>query len=103
MARYLVEEEAGQGNPPRSYGRFDGLAVAKAMAQKKAHQAARPVIVRNAETGQSMAGYEPAAEPKEKEEGPSLANSVRRMRAANDRLKDALFSPGSAPRGRKRA
>jgi hypothetical protein len=28
-------------------------------------------------------------------EAPSLANSVRRMRAANDRLKDALVPPKS--------
>jgi len=54
------------------------------------------VIVRDAETGEVLARYQP---PEPEGEGPSLANSVRRMRAANDRLKEALVPPGRTKRG----
>ena len=48
------------------------------------------------ETGQVLARYQP---PEPEGDGPSLANSVRRMRAANDRLKEALVPPGRTKRG----
>ena len=89
MARYVVEEETRGRSGPAPVG-VEGLAVAKELARKRARQAACPVIVRDAESGRVLARFEP-----ERPDGdqPSLANSVRRMRAANDRLKDALVPP----------
>jgi hypothetical protein len=95
MARYVVEEETQgrSGAPPVG---LEGLAVAKALARKKVRQGNVPVIVRDAETGEVLARYEPVPE---EGDSPSLANSVRRMRAANDRLKEALVPPGRTKRG----
>jgi hypothetical protein len=89
MARYVVEEETRGRSGTAPVG-VEGLTVAKELARKKARQASCPVIVRDAESGKVLARFEP-----ERPEGepPSLANSVRRMRAANDRLKDALVPP----------
>lgn len=89
MARYVVEEETrgGSGSPPVG---LEGLAVAKALARKKIRQGSAAVIIRDAETGEILARYEPVLP---EGEGPSLANSVRRMRAANDRLKEGLVPP----------
>jgi len=95
MARYFVEEETRGRSGAAPVG-LEGLAVAKALARKRVRQASAPVIVRNAETGEVLARYEPAVP---EGEGPSLANSVRRMRAANDRLKEALVPPARNKRG----
>jgi hypothetical protein len=95
MARYVVEEETRDRSGAAPVG-LEGLAVAKALARKKARQSSVPVIVRDTETGKVLARYEP---PPPDEDGPSLANSVRRMRAANDRLKEALVPPGRTKRG----
>jgi hypothetical protein len=95
MARYVVEEETrgGSGMPPVG---LEGLAVAKALARKKIRQGSLAVVVRDALTGEVLARYEPlVADP----DGPSLANSVRRMRAANDRLKQGLAPPTRSKRG----
>jgi hypothetical protein len=95
MARYLVEEET-RGKPGSAPVGIEGLTVAKALARKKVRQGTVAVVVRDSETGQVLARYEP---PETAGEGPSLANSVRRMRAANDRLKEALVPPGRSKRG----
>ena len=95
MARYVVEEETRGHSSAVPVG-LEGLAVAKALARKKIRQGSAAVIVRNAETGEVLARYEPTAP---EGEGPSLANSVRRMRAANDRLKEALVPPARNKRG----
>ena len=105
MARYVVEEET-QGQSGAAVGRpnpaatgtvgLEGLAVAKALARKKVRQGNVAVIVRDTETGEVLARYEPVSEGGD---NPSLANSVRRMRAANDRLKEALVPPGRTKRG----
>jgi len=89
MARYVVEEETRGRSGTAPVG-VEGLTVAKELARKKARQASCSVIVRDAESGKVLARFEP-----ERPDGdtPSLANSVRRMRAANDRLKDALVPP----------
>jgi hypothetical protein len=107
MARYVVEEEnradgpaaphASTGEQPSPPVGLEGLAVAKALARKRVRQASVAVIVRDTETGEVLARYEPVA-PGDAD-GPSLANSVRRMRAANDRLKEALVPPGRSKRG----
>jgi hypothetical protein len=94
MARYLVEEESQGRSGAASVG-LEGLAVAKALARKKVRQGSASVIVRDAKTGEILARYEPSLP---EGEGPSLANSVQRMRAANDRLKEALVPPGSKRR-----
>jgi hypothetical protein len=91
MPRYVIEEEDGlEGQPSLHDGPIDGLAVARALAQKFAQESERPVLVRNMETSDIVARFEPMRPPSE--EAP-LARSVRRMRAANDRLKQALNSP----------
>ena len=95
MARYLVEEETRGQSGAAPVG-LEGLAVAKALARKKARQGPVSVIVRDAETGKVLARYEPTQPDGDK---PSLANSVQRMRAANDRLKDALVPPSRKKRG----
>jgi len=95
MARYVVEEETRGRSGAAPVG-LEGLAVAKALARKKVRQGTVPVIVRDAETGEVLARYEP---PETDGDGASLANSVRRMRAANDRLKEALVPPGRTKRG----
>jgi hypothetical protein len=95
MARYVVEEET-RGRSGAAPVALEGLAVAKALARKKIRQGGAAVIVRNAETGEVLARYEPTAP---EGEAPSLANSVRRMRAANDRLKEALVPPARNKRG----
>jgi hypothetical protein len=95
MARYVVEEETRGRSGAAPVG-LEGLAVAKALARKKIRQGSAAVIVRNTETGEVLARYEPMMPDGE---GPSLANSVRRMRAANDRLKEALIPPVRNKRG----
>jgi len=98
MARYLVVEESIQGHAPVTHGPFDGLAVAKAVAQKVAAQAGHGVAVQNAESGEQLAYFEGQ---KPAEEHPSLARSVHRMRAANDRLKEALVPFAQSAREKK--
>ena len=100
MPRYVVEEEDGEGRPGTSYGPFDGLAVAKAVAKKTADQTRRPTVVRDSGSGQSLARFEPAVKVEIAEEPPSLAHSVKRLRAANDELKKALIP--LAERGSKK-
>ena len=95
MARYLIEEESEEGDAAAS-NVIDGLAVAKAFAQKRMQKSERTIVVRDAETRKVLARYEPAAKA---EDAPSLAKSVRRMRAANDKLKRALHGA----RDKKRA
>jgi hypothetical protein len=95
MARYVVEEETRGRSGTVPVG-LEGLAVAKALARKKSRQGSAAVIVRDAETGEVLARYESEAPEAER---PSLANSVRRMRAANDRLKEALVPPTRNKRG----
>jgi hypothetical protein len=103
MARYFVEEATAKGEAGEGRAAFDGLAVAKASARKRARQSTGAVVVRHGETGEIMARYEPPTDKAPSEKGtPALANSVRRMRAANDRLKEALV-PGSAGARKKRA
>lgn len=94
MARYVVEEETG-GRAGGSRVGVGGLAVAKALARKKAQKESVAVVVRDAETGEVLARYESSTPA----ESPSLANSVRRMRAANDRLKQRLMPPSRTKRG----
>jgi hypothetical protein len=94
MARYLVEEET-EGQPGVVPVGLEGLAVAKALARQKVQEGLATVIVRDAVTGEVVARFEPLAP---EGDGPSLANSVRRMRAANDRLKEALVPPARAKR-----
>jgi len=96
MARYVVEEESLRGRSGAVPVGLEGLAVAKALARKKARQCSGAVVVRDAETGEVLARYEPTLSDAE---APSLANSVRRMRAANDRLKEALVPPSRNKRG----
>ena len=91
MARYVVEEETTRGRSGAAPVGVEGLTVAKELARKRARQASCSVVVRDAESGRVLARFE----PDHPEETPSLANSVRRMRAANDRLKDALVPPKS--------
>jgi len=95
MARYVVEEET-RGRAGGSRVLVDGLAVAKALARKKVLKESVAVVVRDVETGQVLARYEPSTP---EGESPSLANSVRRMRAANDRLKQGLTPPSRTKRG----
>ncbi len=97
MARYVVEEDTRGRSGAAPAVALEGLAVAKALARKKVRQGSVAVIVRDAETGQVLARFEPP--PPADGEGASLANSVRRMRAANDRLKEALVPPGRTKRG----
>jgi len=99
MPKYVVEEEDGDGKAGASYGPFDGLAVAKAVARKTADQSRRPTVVRDASSRQSLARFEPTIKLETAEEPPSLAHSVRRLRAANDELKKALIP--LAERGKK--
>jgi hypothetical protein len=96
MARYLVEEEGAAGEPNESRGPFEGLAVAKALAQKRVRQGGGTIIVKNSETGEEVARFESTSPDR-----PSLANSVKRMRAANDRLKEALLPLAQGSRGKK--
>lgn len=99
MARYLIQEEGPDGEAVSSHGPFEGLAVARAMAQKRAQQNDRPYVVRNAESGETVVRCEP---PRKAGDEPPLARSVRRMRAANDRLKQALNTPAGGARGGER-
>jgi hypothetical protein len=99
MARYLIEEEGPDGQAISRHGPFDGLAVARAMAQKWAQQNDRVYVVRDAESGETVARCEPARKGGQE---PPLARSVRRMRAANDRLKQALNTPAGGARGGER-
>jgi hypothetical protein len=92
MARYVVEEETTRGRSGAAPVGVEGLTVAKELARKRARQASCSVVVRDVESGRVLARFEP---DRPEGEAPSLANSVRRMRAANDRLKDALVPPKS--------
>src|SRR5688500_3123906 len=96
MARYVVEVEGDQRESTQTET-TDGLTVAKALARKKSRQSIHAVLVRDTETGKVMARYE--APPEAEGERPTLANSVKRMRAANDRLKEGLVPPAA---GRKK-
>jgi hypothetical protein len=96
MARYVVEVEGNQRGPAAPET-VDGLAVAKARAQKISLSSAHAVIVRDNETGKVVARFEPQ---RNAEESPTLASSVKRMRAANDRLKEALVPARSARKKR---
>jgi hypothetical protein len=98
MARYWIQEEGPDGESS-SHGPFEGLAVARAFAQKKAQDTDRVVIVRDADSGEAIVRCEPSRPAGN--EAP-LARSVRRMRAANDRLKQALNSPAGGARGGER-
>jgi hypothetical protein len=96
MPRYLVQEEGPDGQPGAAKeAPLEGLAVARAVAQKKAQRSDCAFVVRNADTGEILARFEPAVS---RSEEPSLATSVRRMRAANDRLKQVLTDPASSVR-----
>jgi hypothetical protein len=97
MARYLIREETPEGEPLDEYGPFEGLAVARALGQKKANANGTPVAVCNADTGEVVARFDP---PPSNE--PALARSVRRMRAANDRLKHVLSAPLPIARGSRK-
>jgi hypothetical protein len=97
MARYVVEVEGNQRGPAAPET-VDGLAVAKARAQKISLSSAHAVIVRDSETGKVVARFEP--QRKAEESSPTLASSVKRMRAANDRLKEALVPARSARKKR---
>ena len=99
MSRYLIQEEGPDGEAVSTHGPLEGLAVARAMAQKWAQQHDRAYLVRDAESGETIARCEPGR--KGGEEAP-LARSVRRMRAANDRLKQALNTPAGGARGGER-
>lgn len=94
MARYMVMEEAAKGEPTGARETTEGLAVAKALAKKRSQSSSRAVIVRNLDTDEVVARYEPD------EKAPALANSVQRMKAANDRLKEALGPAGKARKKR---
>jgi anti-sigma factor RsiW len=95
MARYVVEVE-GEGESAVAAA-SDGLTVAKALARKRSLKSTHAVVVRDSQTGKVVARFEPqgVAEPPQ----PTLASSVKRMRAANDRLKQALVPSTS---GRKK-
>ena len=101
MPRYVVNEETPDGKSSASQGPFDGLAVAKAVARKTADQRRRSTVVRDAESGQQLARFEPTTKADPAEGPPSLAHSVKRLRAANDELKKALIP--LAERGKKTA
>ena len=92
MARFVVEEEAAKGEAAGAREIIEGLAVAKAAAKRRSQKSARAVLVRNPDTNEILARYEP-------EESPTLASSVQRMKAANDRLKEAL---GPTTKGKKK-
>jgi hypothetical protein len=96
MSRYLIQEEGPEGETAPHDGPFDGLAVARALAQKRAQQTDRTFLVRDASTGETVARCEPTRKAGDE---PPLARSVRRMRAANDRLKQALNTPAGGARG----
>ena len=91
MPKYVVEQRAEDGKPRVSHGEFEGLAVAKAVARKTADRTQRATVVRDADSGQQLARFEPSAKVDASDDQPSLAHSVRRMRAANDELKRALL------------
>jgi hypothetical protein len=95
MARFVVEEES-EGPANESRIEVHGLAVAKALARKKARQGSVAILVREVESGRVLARYEPTPP---KAESPSLAESVQRMRSANDRLSQALRPPARTKRG----
>lgn len=99
MARFLVEIEGDGGESEKR--EIDGLAVARALARNMSRQGSHAVVVRDGASGKVVARYEPPGQkgkeaPTVDKEAPTLANSVQRMRAANDRLKEALVpsSPG---------
>jgi hypothetical protein len=100
MAQYFVQEEGPEDDAHSSHGPFEGLAVARAFAQRKSQDTERAVVVRDAGSGEALARFEPAR-PSGDEATP-LARSVRRMRAANDRLKQALNAPAGGARGGER-
>jgi len=91
MPRYVVEEEAVDGKPGATHGPFEGLAVAKAVARKTAEETRRSAVVRDLDSRESLGRFEAAVKVESPDEPPSLAHSVRRMRAANDELKKALI------------
>jgi len=91
MPKYVVEQETRDGRSSISHGPFEGLAVAKAVARKTADESRRPTIVRDSDSGQPLSRFEPSAKVEVSDDPPSLAHSVRRMRAANDELQKALI------------
>lgn len=91
MPKYVVEQETRDGRSSISQGPFEGLAVAKAVARKTADESRRPTVVRDSESRQALSRFEPSAKVEPPDDAPSLAHSVRRMRAANDELKKALI------------
>ncbi|HKQ71769.1 MAG TPA: hypothetical protein VJT73_20640 [Polyangiaceae bacterium] len=93
MPRYLVEWDAAREDEREPQGPLDGLAVAKALAATRSNQGRRNTVVLNADTRKELARFEPSGG---KTQPPSLVRSVQRMRAANDRLKEALVPNTSA-------
>jgi hypothetical protein len=96
MARYAVEIDGDERESAQAVA-TDGLAVAKAIARKKSLKSTHSVLVRDTQTGKVVARFEPPLAPEAPP--PTLASSVKRMRAANDRLREALVPAVS---GRKR-
>jgi len=99
MARYWVRGEAAGDEARENNGPLEGLAVAKAMAQQRMRDLQRTFVVVDADTNEELARYAPNPE----EPGGELANSVKRMRAANDRLKKGLLPALPATREKKGA
>jgi hypothetical protein len=97
MARYWVRDEEGSGEAGENRAPLEGLAVAKAMAQQRSRDLRRTFLVVDADTSEELARYAPPPEDSTGE----LANSVKRMRAANDRLKQGL-TPASPPVAREK-
>jgi hypothetical protein len=107
MARYLVQAEGPVGQPGAKDEPFEGLAVARAFAQKKAERGEHAFVVRHAATGEVVARFGPPPGASTSTgigttEARGLARSVRRMRAANDRLKQVLTDPPTGSTRTKR-
>jgi hypothetical protein len=96
MARYLVEVEGERESAQAAAN--DGLAVAKALARKRSLKSTHAVVVRDSETGKVVARFDQGIADTPQ---PTLVSSVKRMRAANDRLKEGLVP--STSRRKKRA
>jgi hypothetical protein len=84
MATYLVAELGTDG--PERESTVEGLAVAKLVAQKRARRSDHPVVIRDSQTGQELARYEPRrpSDPAE------LDDVIVKLRGATERMQGIL-------------
>jgi hypothetical protein len=77
---FIVEEQLEGGVMSRVGEPLEGFLVAQVVATRNAHISGRLTVIRDAASGRELARYGASV----------LVESVKRMRASNDRLRDGI-------------